>query len=196
VGRICFRSLIWDTETLCSDDLPHFEVKLFGPGEFSTSVDYHFTVSVKYENTSSNARSVTFRNDFLDWVINGIGFSLLHHTSEGAKQIEQQGPDCLGQFLDDIPEYEDVSTSRNYQSLGPGESFEMDFNLFEIEFAEGFEKGHIYSYRFNGGHLGWWDWGTKTEFQGTLVRTNSIADDNRPQVFLPTSGELIFTVIL
>lgn len=85
-----------------------------------------------------------------------------------------QDPGCAGFLLDwtdgnppeyltvgDFPGGENKNVAMN--TLLPGQSWEIETSLGDVTFyeREGFQVGEKYIYRYNGGEISWWNWGTK-----------------------------------
>jgi hypothetical protein len=96
--------------------------------------------------------------------------------------------------------------------LHPGEKLDVSFNINELSFVEPLKVGEIYSFRFNGGEIEWWNWGRKKvglkwipsnesrvdaeqDQKNLILPINSKNHELRPKIVLPSSNGLEFQVV-
>lgn len=89
----------------------------------------------------------------------------MNHSRTSLQMIHQEEPACQGNYWPegDRPGRIQVTGNGCFTSLKPGESYSVTYSdlLYPWgEFAEEFKVGEKYSYRYNGGVVKWWDWGS------------------------------------
>ena len=174
-----------------------------------SSLSVIFTYYGADSSLGKDERLITFRlDDILSSHASPSAFSVLHHSSQGLKSLQEWRP--VIDPLDSVPirfrsdfsfgrrlvfnseagtdlkkeptegqpemieteiEYLQrkisVRESDGFQTLLPGESFtHTSSHLSQVSFETVdripvYNIGERYTYRFNGGEISWWDWGTK-----------------------------------
>ena len=150
---------------------------------------HNVTVTLTY-NAESSARPITFKDPILDWKLDGLSFSLFHIQSAGYAFIEDHDGMFVPTLYDDpLPgETAYVAEDAGFVELHPGESYSYVLNLYpEPHFGEEFKAGERYAWRFIGGIVHWWSWGTKEELKDTPVQWTSIGPHFQPRLVVPPS---------
>lgn len=96
-----------------------------------------------------------------------------------------------------------VGTSDGFMSLQPNETWNEVRELETmIDLPEDARDGETMRHLFKGCRLSWWDWGTKEDHIDTIVSvigfgviTSPPDNDGRPEVVIPTSNMVEFTVV-
>jgi hypothetical protein len=140
-------------------------VSLRGPSHYSIgkrdNVSIIFTYHENTENT--NSRPIVFQHEIYTNMVEDENISFLHHSSRGLKQMHRETG--LGLPMCSLEENwgpKDLLATNEVCFLAPGESTTELTTLYDYDFEEeGLKIGEKYTFRYDGGEIPWWNWGTK-----------------------------------
>jgi hypothetical protein len=118
---------------------------------------------------------------------------------------DDSGCGCGGWIMDDRDVLVTVGQSEHFVSLRPGESWMTSQHLgIDAWYGVPYDArdSETSRYAFCGGTLDWWNWGSKAEHEGTVVKlpcfingsvTDSKDNDGRPALVVPISNVIEYT---
>lgn len=157
-----------------SPDAPHLSLSLSAAPQLSMSGRFEVTITVHHhadDAVNPDGKPITFEQTYLYDLVGSNRYGLFlredNNNNTTWKRIPED-PAC-GLSLTSAPDDDDdnknkvvVGQDSNFLSLKPGESHSTTRRIYpDHEFVEDFEVGKTYSFRYLGGEISWWDWGTK-----------------------------------
>jgi hypothetical protein len=184
--------------------VPTLRVTLECSSFLSQRTSFEVTVTITHE-AKAEARPVVFHTHIFK---NPDNYQLYRlQDGKWAEWDDEDGGGCGGFLLVDEPDVAvDISQNERFQSLQPGESWVTSQLLHDKTgsvLPDDATDGEEFRYRFNGETVDWWDWGSKAEHAGTVVklpcwlagRVVEPKDNNgRPKLVVPTSQMIAFSV--
>ncbi|GKZ96232.1 hypothetical protein AnigIFM59636_010475 [Aspergillus niger] len=174
-----------DPSTL-TPGVPIFSLEIEGPPTWRTQERWPLTWKLTYHGVSGDEtpRPITFSDtgEWESWRGDGVcGYALFED--------------------EDVPRA--VGTSEGFMSLQPNETWSEKQELkIMLDLPEDARDGEVMRHRFKGCKLTWWDWGMKEDHMDTIVMvvgfgviTKPADNDGRPEVVVPASNMVEFTVI-
>ncbi|KAI2974291.1 hypothetical protein CBS147323_1680 [Aspergillus niger] len=191
-----------DPSTL-TPGVPIFSLEIEGPPTWRTQERWPLTWKLTYHGVSGDEtpRPITFSvSDLYDWEA-----SCFYRRSQDTGEWESwRGDGVCGYALfedEDVPRA--VGSSTGFISLQPNETWCKVQGLgMMADLPEDARGGEVMRHRFKGCKWTWWDWGTKGDHLDTIVMvvgfrviTKPADNDGRPEVVVPASNMVEFTVI-
>ena len=110
-----------------------------------------------------------------------------------------------GWIMVDDPDVEvNVTDSEFFRSLQPGETFTKRFHHNIWDLHPNTVVGDTCRYQYWGGCIDWWTWGDREEHAKTVVKlpcwmyacvVDPADNDGRPEILIPSSNAVEFTVV-
>jgi hypothetical protein len=182
---------------------PKLSVTLDCPATLRPGVPYTVSVRVAYEADNAATRPITFHTYRFTA---SSQYAIYRHRDGEWKVWNNEARLCLGFLLITDEEYfVNVSQDENFASLGPGESWVTTQQLRGEKWTylpEDMEPGETLRYAFHGTDVSWWDWGSKTEHEGTILKmvdglVDPVIDPKekvaRPKLVIPASKAVEFS---
>ncbi|KAF3399948.1 hypothetical protein F1880_007979 [Penicillium rolfsii] len=110
----------------------------------------------------------------------------------------------FGYYLVDGPDVEvNVTDEDLFLSLHPGESWTEAFNFDLGDLHDDTAVGDSYRFRYWGGYVKWWIWGTREEHANTTVKVppwrgavvDPFGNEGKPDIIIPGSNTVEFVVV-
>jgi hypothetical protein len=150
--------------SLCSSGAPIISITLQGPAEYSLGKKDNVTILLTYHDcTTDTNRPIILQKNFNTNLMEHRNFSLLHHSPRGLELMQREtGIGFPMKYLEENWGPKDLLATNEAVFLAPGESSTEHTALWDYEFEDGgFEVGEKYTFRYDGGEIRWWNWGTK-----------------------------------
>ncbi|KAH5442398.1 hypothetical protein HBI23_132070 [Parastagonospora nodorum] len=184
-----------------SPGAPIFTLEIECPSTIRQDETVEAVVRVTYKAEAS-ARPVTFHtNVFQDNNSYQTG-----QFREGNWVNYDDDSGCGYRIMDDPDVLVMVGQSEHFVSLGPGESWTTSQRLGVDWYGvpDDAKDREVFRYVFCGETLDWWNWGSKAEHEGTVVKLPCFIDgrvtdpknnDGRPALVVPISNFVEYTYI-
>ncbi|PWY72768.1 hypothetical protein BO83DRAFT_408482 [Aspergillus eucalypticola CBS 122712] len=191
-----------DPNTL-APGVPILTLEIEAPPTWRTQEAWPLTWKLTYHGVSGDGipRPITFSvNDLYAWEA-----SCFYRRSPETGEWNSWRSYCTAGYA--VFEEEDVpcavGTSDGFMSLQPNETWTEVRELETmIDLPEDARDGEVMRHLFKGCRLSWWDWGTKEDHIDTIVSvigfgviTSPPDNDGRPEVVIPASDMVEFTVV-
>lgn len=184
-------------------DAPNFRVSLNCPPTIHSKGILEVAVKVTYEEQET-ARPVTFHTRVFEDYDN---YQLGRYRNGAWENYNDESGGCSFRIVDDPDVPVIVGQDGHFASLQPGESWmtsqRIGYNWTEL--PDDAENGEIFRYVFIGETVDWWNWGSKADHEGTIVKlpcylAGPVVDpkDNhgRPQLVVQTSNVIDFSLVI
>lgn len=182
-------------------DAPVFTIALECPSTICHDETVEAVSKVTYE-AEADAQPVTFHiNMFQD------NNSYQTGRFRDGNWVNYDGDSGCGfRIMDDPDVPVTVGQSEHFVSLRPGESWTTSqcLGIDWYGVPDDTKNGEVFRYVFCGGTLDWWNWGSKADHEGTIVKlpcfiNGPVADpqdnDGRPALVVPKSNVVEYTYI-
>ncbi|GKZ23082.1 hypothetical protein AbraCBS73388_009427 [Aspergillus brasiliensis] len=186
-----------------SPGVPIFTLEIEAPPTWRVQHVWPVTWKLTYHGVSGDEtpRPITFSvSDMEAW-----GVPCIYRRSQDTGEWESWHSYCTAGYA--VFEDENVpcavGSSPGFISLQPNETWcEVQELESMLSLPEDARDGEVLRYRFKGCKLKWWDWGTKEDHMDTIISvigfgviTDPPDNDGRPEVVIPASNTVEFTVI-
>ncbi|KAF2281488.1 uncharacterized protein EI97DRAFT_410359 [Westerdykella ornata] len=183
----------------CDPDAPSLSVSIQCQSTFCPDSGFEVIVKVTYQ-AESTARSITFHTHIFEQG----DYYQLGRCCDGIWENCYQEEDYGFLIVNDPDLPLNVGQNDQFASLQPGESWTTSQRPGNSwgELPDDTEDGEVIRYVFTGGTLDWWDWGSKADHGGTVVKLpcfhfGPVVDprdnDGRPKLDVPSSGAVEFS---